>query len=254
MSNNHSQFKPKDNALQDRIILVTGAGDGIGRAAAKGFASLGATVILLGKTLEKLESVYDDIEGSQHPLPMLVPFDLESTDEQAYEKVADAIQSQFGHLDGLLHSAGILGDLTLIEHYKPSVWMRVMQTNVNAPFLLTRSLLPLLKQSPYGASIIMTSSSVGRQGRAHWGAYAASKFATEGLMQTLADELANTSTTRVNSINPGATRTKMRALAYPAEDPRKLLQPEEILGTYYYLMCDDSKGVTGQALNAQSPK
>lgn len=251
MNEHYYQFRPKENALKNRIILVSGAGDGIGRAAAKGFASLGSTVILLGKTVDKLTKVYDEIESCGYPTPSLVPLNLETADEHTYQKVAEAIQSQFGHLDGLVNNAAILGDLTPIEHYKPAMWTKVMQINVNAQFFLTRAMLPLLKKSPFGASIIMTSSSVGRQGKAHWGAYAVSKFATEGFMQTLSDELVNTSMVRANSINPGATRTHMRALAYPAENPKNLRIPEDILGTYYFLMSDESRNITGQTFNAQ---
>lgn len=243
---------PKD-LLKEKIILVTGAGDGIGRAASIAFADHGATVLLLGRTVEKLESVYDEIEQRGGAQPAIIPLHLENAREHDYHQVAEKIDETFGRLDGLLHNAGSLGDLTLIEQYPDETWNQVMQVNVTAAFLLSKAMIPLMRRSD-SASMIFTSSSVGRKGRAHWGAYAVSKFATEGLMQTLADELENTSKIRVNSLNPGGTRTRMRASAYPAENPERVRRPEEIMGTYLYLMGADSEGITGQAWDAQPPK
>ncbi len=246
-------FKPKPDALKERTILVTGAGDGIGKAAALAYARLGATVILLGKTQEKLEAVYDEIEANHGAQPAIIPLNLETATEHDYQLITQQVEETFGKLDGLLHNASLLGKLTLIEQYPADTWMQIMQVNVNAQFLLTKALLPQMKKSEE-ASIIFTSSSVGRKGRAHWGAYAVSKFATEGLMQTLADELSATSNIRVNSINPGATRTKMRADAYPAEEPSTLRPADEIMGTYLYLMCSDSRERSGRIFDAQPPR
>ncbi|MEZ5505193.1 MAG: YciK family oxidoreductase [Gammaproteobacteria bacterium] len=243
-------YQAPANLLADRIILVTGAGDGIGKAAALGFARLGATVILLGKTVEKLEQVYDQIEQEGGKQPAIVPLNLETASALEYRQIADTIEQEFGRLDGLLLNAAILGDLRPLEFFPVDVFEKVMKVNVNAQFLLVRHLMPLLRQSDQG-SIIFTTSSVGRKGRANWGAYAISKFAVEGMMQTLADDIGNTSNIKVNCINPGATRTRMRASAYPAEDPANLCPPEAILGLYYYLMGPDSAGVTGQSLDAQ---
>lgn len=243
-------YQAPANLLADRIILVTGAGDGIGKAAALGFARLGATVILLGKTVEKLEQVYDQIEQEGGKQPAIVPLNLETASALEYRQIADTIEQEFGRLDGLLLNAAILGDLRPLEFFPVDVFEKVMKVNVNAQFLLVRHLMPLLRQSDQG-SIIFTTSSVGRKGRANWGAYAVSKFAIEGMMQTLADDIGNTSNIKVNCINPGATRTRMRASAYPAEDPATLCPPEAILGLYYYLMGPDSAGVTGQSLDAQ---
>jgi NAD(P)-dependent dehydrogenase (short-subunit alcohol dehydrogenase family) len=153
-------------------------------------------------------------------------------------------------LDGLLHNAAILGDLSPIDHYDIGLWQRVMHVNVNAPFILTRCLLPLLRESP-DASIVFTTSGVGNRGRAYWGAYAASKFAVEGLSQVLADELEKTNV-RVNCINPGRTRTSMRARAYPAEDPQTLSPPESLASTYLYLLGPDSRGVSNRRIDCQN--
>lgn len=244
------QYSARPDLLKDRVILVTGAGRGIGAAAARSFAAHGATVILLGKTIEHLEEVYDQIEQAGGPQPAIFPFNLETAQSHQYDELAATIEREFGRLDGVLHNAAILGPRTPLEQFSGDNFMRVMQVNVNAVFMLTSVLLPLLRQSP-DASVVFTSSSVGRKGRAYWGAYAVSKFAVEGLMQVLADEVDGTCAVRANSVNPGATRTGMRAQAYPGENPLQNPAPEDILPVYLYLMGPDSAGVNGQAFDAQ---
>lgn len=237
--------------LKDRIILVTGAGDGIGRVAAKTYAAHGATVILLGRTISKLESIYDEIEEAGYPKPAIVPLNLDGAVAKDYEDVAMTIEESFGRIDGILHNAALLGQRTPLEMYDPETWDQVMRVNVTAPFLLTRALIPALRQSK-DASIIFTSSSVGRKSKAYWGAYSVSKFALEGLSQLLADELDDERhNVRVNSLNPGATRTNMRSHAYPAENPAGNPAPEDIMPAYLYLMGPDSAGTTGQQLDAR---
>ena len=236
--------------LDGKTILVTGAGAGIGRAAALAYAKHGATVILLGRTVSRLEAIYDEIEAAGYPRAAIFPLDLKTVTEQDCEGLCDALEKEFGVLDGLLHNAGILGERRPIDSATNAGWMEVMQVNVNAQFLLTRYLLPLLQAAPC-ASIIMTSSGVGRTGRAFWGAYAVSKFATEGFMQVLADEQENISKVRVNCLNPGATNTAMRRSAYPGEIPTDNPSPEDIMPTYLYLMGADSKEVSGKTFNAQ---
>lgn len=245
-------YQAPEKLLQDKVILVTGAGDGIGKSAALSFAEHGATVILLGRTVTKLEAVYDEIEGKGWPKPAIVPLNLEGAAEKDYDDVATSIEDEFGRIDGILHNAALLGNLTPMDQYEVPVWNQLMQVNVTAPFILTKTLIPLLRQSD-DASVVFTSSSVGRKGRAFWGAYAVSKFANEGMMQVLADELDDDhQNIRVNSINPGATRTSMRASAYPAENPIHNPTPEEIMPVYLYLMGKDSAGITGKAFDAQS--
>ncbi|HET6655616.1 MAG TPA: YciK family oxidoreductase [Gammaproteobacteria bacterium] len=245
-----NNYQPAADLLKDRVILVTGASDGIGRAVAESFAAHGATVILLGRTIKKLEAVYDAIMTAGGPEPAIYPLDLEGANEADYHDLADNIRKEYGRLDGLLHNAGILGVLSPIEHYDVETWQHVMHINVNAAFVMTKACLPLLYESK-DASLVFTSSGVGRKGRAYWGAYAASKFATEAMMQILADETESRGMLRVNSINPGATRTKMRLAAYPAEDRSKLPEPKDIVGTYLYLFGVDSKGVSGEAFDCQ---
>ncbi|WP_203141800.1 YciK family oxidoreductase [Marinobacter mangrovi] len=244
-------YKAPADLLKGRIILVTGAGDGIGRCAAKTYAAHGATVILLGRTISKLESVYDEIEAAGHPQPAIVPMNLEGAAVKDYEEMAMTIEESFGQVDGILHNAGLLGQRTPIEHYDPEIWEQVMRVNVTAPFLLSRALIPAMRKSD-DASIVFVSSSVGRKARAYWGAYSVSKFALEGLSQLLADELDDERhNVRVNSLNPGATRTNMRAHAYPAENPDSNPTPEDIMPMFLYLMGPDSHGVTGQQLDAR---
>jgi len=246
----HKHYQPAADALKDRVILITGAGDGIGKTVALGCAKHGATVILLGRQQKKLEAVYDAIVAAGGAQPAIVPMNLLTVTPDDTVGLAQTLQQEFGRLDGLLHNAAVLGERAPIEHYAPNVWLEVMQINVNAAFLLTQSLMPLLKVAS-DASVVFTSSGVGRKGKAFWGAYAVSKFATEGMMQVLADELDENSNIRVNCINPGGTRTKMRAAAFPAEDASKLKTPEDILPSYLWLLGPDSREVHGQSIDAQ---
>lgn len=243
-------YQAPNDLLQDKVILVTGAGDGIGKQAALSYAACGATVILLGRTTKKLEEVYDKIENLGYPQAAIVPLNLDTAVEHDYIELANTIETEFGRLDGILHNASVLGARTPLANFEPSTFEQVMRVNVTAAFLLNQALIPLLQKAPQ-ASIIFTSSSVGRKAKAYWGAYAVSKFATEAMMQLLADELENISNIRVNAINPGATRTNMRAHAYPAEDPSTLKTPEDIMPLYLYLMGEDSLKVNGQSLDAQ---
>ncbi len=250
MPQHMKEYQARPELLKDRIILITGAGDGIGAAAARSCAAHGATVILLGRTIRKLEAVYDAIEKAGHPLPAIYPMNLEGAAPKDYMDLAATIDKEFGRLDGLLHNAAFLGSLTPMAQYKVDIWSSVMQINLNAPFLLTQATYELLKRSP-DASVLFTSSAVGRQGRAYWGAYGVSNAAVESMMQIWADETETNTTIRFNSIDPGAVRTTQRAKAYPGEDPNQLSLPETVMGTYLYLLGPDSRGITGQQWNAQ---
>ena len=250
MSTDPVSYEYADGILEDRIVLVTGASDGIGKTLAVHIAGLGAQVLLHGRDTKKLESVYDQITGLQDaPRPSIAVLDLATADGDAYAALVDSVEQEFGRLDGLVHNAGILGQRLSIEQYEIADWQQVMHVNLTVPFVLTQALLPLLRQSA-DPSIIFTSSGVGRVGKAFWGAYSVSKFGTEGLSQILADENRHTPL-RVNCINPGPIRTKMRLAAYPAEDRDALKRPEDIMATYVYLLGPDSKGVTGQSFDVQ---
>jgi NAD(P)-dependent dehydrogenase (short-subunit alcohol dehydrogenase family) len=243
-------YTPKNDLLNKRVILVTGAGDGIGRQAALSYAAHGATVILLGRTIRKLEAVYDAIEASGGPKPAIYPMNLEGATEAEIQSLAETIENEFSRLDGLLHNAALFHGLTPIQHHTYEKWVGIIQANLNAPFLLSRSLIPLLARAD-DASMIFTSADVGIEGKAYWGAYGVSKFAINGLMQILADELEENTSIRVNSINPGTVATRIRALAYPGESPKDHPSPASIMQTYLYLMGADSKNVNGQTLLAQ---
>lgn len=244
------QHAPPAGCLDGKVILVTGAGDGIGRAAARTFATYGATVVLLGRTRSKLEAVFDWIGEATGREAVIVPCDLAAFGDENAAALGNAIGDAFGRLDGLLHNASLLGPKVPIAHYPTADWQRVFQVNVHAAFLLTRALLPLLEAADT-ASVVLTSSSVGRKGRAYWGAYAASKFAVEGLMQILADEYEHTGRLRFNSLNPGGTRTAMRSAAYPAENPDDVPPPEAHMDLYLYLMSDASRSVSGRQFDAR---
>ena len=243
-------YTPNPGMLQDRVILVTGAGAGIGRVAARHYAAFGATVILLGRTLRKLEKVYDEIEQAGHPKPAIYPMNLEGATPKDYDDLNRVLETEFGRLDGLLHNATDLGGLTPIIHYDLEQWYKILQINLNAPFMLTRAVLGLMMRSP-DASIVFTTDTVGVEGRAYWGAYAVAKGGTQTLMRILANELEDNTSVRVNSIYPGKVRSGLRLKAYPAGDREEWSDPESIMGVYLYLMSADSKGITGQTLDAQ---
>jgi len=229
------EFEYEANALANKVILITGAGDGIGKQAALTYSSLGASVILLGKTTKKLEDVYDSIVELNYPQPAIIPLDLKGATKQNYIDMVATIKEQFGKLDGALLNAAMLGELTPFTQIHEQIWTDIMQVNVNAQYLLSQALLPLL---------------IGNKGKAYWGAYSISKFATEGMMQVIADEY-DSSSVRTNAINPGATDTNMRTLAYPGENRADLASVQDIMPAYIYLMSDESISINGQVINAQ---
>lgn len=236
--------------LAGRVIAITGAGDGIGRAVALACAGHQANVILIGRNVSKLEAVHAEITASRAPEASIAVLDLERALAADYDRVADAVLERYGRLDGLLHNAALLGTLSPIEHYDVPTWCRVLHVNVTAAFALTQVLLPALKKSA-DASVVFTASAVGRHARAYWGAYAVSKFAVEGLSQVLSAELEGISHVRVNALNPGRARTAMRRQAYPAEDIGTLPLPEALTGPYIALLGPASRGVSGGSFDAQ---
>lgn len=247
----HPEYSPEAGLLRGRTILVTGAGDGLGRSASLAFADHAATVVLLGRTVARLEAVYDEIEEIGGPQPAIYPMDLEKAAPKHYDDLADTLRDSFGHLDGLLHNAAIAGVQGPFAMIDVESWFQIMQTNLNAPFLLTRACLGVLNAAP-DASVVFTSDALGRRGRAYWGAYSVSKFGTEGMMQVLADELSSTAI-RCNSVAPVPCRTRLRSRAYPAEDPETLPTPQSLMPTYLYLMGPDSKDENGRAFIARPP-
>lgn len=243
------------DALAGRVIALTGPTAGIGRVLALEFARRGAELILLGRSVPKLEALDAEILALQRhsggPVlpPVLAPLDLEKALAAEYDAIADAVEQRWGRLDGLVHNASLLGQLSPIEQYDVPTWMRVMHVNVNAAFALTQVLLPCLRASP-DASVLFTSSGVGRRGRAYWGGYAVSKFAIEGLSQVLAAELER-STVRVNALNPGRARTAMRRQAYPSENLESVPDPATLTAPYVAMLSAASRGITGGSFDAQ---
>ena len=246
--NDHRSYVPAAGCMAGRVVLVTGATRGIGRAVACDLVRHGATVVLHGRNAAALDALYEELR-ELGPEPTVAQLDLERAQGEEYQRLTEQIEARYGRLDGLLHNAGVLGDRSPIEHYDIGLWQRVIHVNLNAAFILTRCLLPLLGRAE-DASVVFTTSGVGNRGRAYWGAYSVSKFGVEGLAQVLADEVENTAI-RVNCINPGAARTPMRARAYPAEDPGTLMPPEALTGPYLFLLGPASRGISGQRIECQ---
>lgn len=215
--------------LAGKVALITGAGRGIGRAVAERFAGEGAALILVGRTQGALEEVDDVIRGGGGTAS-LVPADL--TDAAVIDRMGAAVYERWGRLDILVGNAGVLGTLTPVAHIDPVTWDQVIAVNLTANFRLIRSFDPLLRASDAGRAIFVTSGV--SAGRAYWGTYAVSKGALETLVRTYAAEVAKTRV-RVNLINPGATRTRMRAAAYPGEDPQSVKPPEALTDAFLQL-------------------
>ncbi|MFN3397048.1 MAG: YciK family oxidoreductase [Sulfurimicrobium sp.] len=238
-------YQAPPNLLQDRVILVTGAGRGIGRCAALAFAAHGATVILHGRNVAKLEAVYDEIEAAGGPQAAIFPLDLFSAEDKDYEALAGGIRGQLGRLDGILHNAAHLETLHTLESHSLAQWQASMRVNLLAPFALTRACLPLLKAAP-DASIVMTSETHGHVPAAYWGSFAVSKAGVETLVKLWAQELELYPNLRLNAIIPGPVQSPQRAWTHPGEAKESLPVPESLMPQYLYLMGSDSRGVSGQ--------
>ena len=217
--------------LKNKNILITGATDGIGAQISKLYSSHGANIILLGRNEKKLNKIYDDIIENADTKPLILEFDLNKISENTSKEIANAISNEYGALHGLIHNAAEIGKLTSLDNYSISDWDKIMRVNLTAPFLLTKSLLPNLLEAN-NARVILTSSSVAHKGRAFWGAYNISKAALKTMQEILTDEFEGSSSIKFFSFDPGATRTKMRNSAYPAEN-QNLLKPVESLNNYY---------------------
>lgn len=252
-------WQPPKDLLAGRVIAITGAGAGIGRAAARAFAAHGATVLLLGRTVAKLEAVYDEIVAAGGPEPVIQAVNLAGVTAADCQQLAHAIDASFDGLDGLLHNASILGPRVPLAGYDAVAWQEVMATNLHSNFLLTQALLPLLEASGQRADtqgqasplVLFTGSGAGLRPRAYWGAYAVSKAGVEALMKVFADESENISPVRFASLNPGGTRTAMRAAAVAGEDPNSLPAPEDLMPLYLWLFGASDKGIHGQSISAR---
>lgn len=245
-----NDYQAPHRHLQDRVILVTGAGQGIGRTAALAFAAQGATVILLGKKVKKLEAVYDEIEATGGPQPLIFPLNLEKAGEAEYNGLAEGIYQQLGRLDGILHNASRFDNLSPLEIQTAEQFNGMLQVNLVAPFALTKACLPLLKRST-DASVVLTSTTAAHHPTAYWGAHAISKSAAETLVNIWALELETFPNIRINTVIPGAVQCPQRKKSHPGEVHDKLPKAEAIMPLYLYLMGHDSAGVSGQTFEAQ---
>ena len=236
-------------SLKNNVILITGAGGGLGSTAALALAKNGAHIILLDKNIAKLEVVYDAILAANAPEPIIYPFDLAGANENEYQELANTLTEEYGSLQGLLHSAVEFSSFTPVSQFGTKEWGHTLNVNLNAAFILTRMLLPVLEKSQH-ASIVFTSDSSARKAPAYSGAYGVSKIAMEGLAKILAEELEAANKIRVNTLIPGAVDSPLRKRAYPAEDKAKLPTMASLAPAYLYLFGSQSIGVTGQAIEA----
>lgn len=234
--------------LKNRVIIITGAASGIGSAVAKAYANHGAIVVLLDKNIPALEQVYDDIIASGSATPALYPLDLKGANISDYDELANSIDDNFGRLDGLVHCAASLGQMSPVQHQDPQVWLETLQINLTAPYLLTRACLTLMQKYDH-ASIIFTTDN--HQNKAYWSAYGVSKAGIESLSKQLADEMECDGRVRVNCIDPGNVKTTLHSQAFPGVNPTTLIAPEDIVTNYLYLMSNDSLQLNGELIKAQ---
>lgn len=243
-------YQAAHDLLQDRVVLVTGAGQGLGRAAALAFAARGATVVLHGRKVKKLERVYDEIEAAKGPRPAIFPLDLEKAEDRDFESLAGAVETQLGRLDGILHNATFGYTPSPLESQTLEQWVAWMRVDLIAPFALTRACLPLLKKSP-DASVIMTSETHGHAPAAYWGGLATAKSGLETLVKVASQEWEMYENLRVNALIPGPVQSQSRTRSHPGEAKSALPQPEELMPCYLYLMGPDSRDIRGHILDCR---
>ena len=244
MINDPKSFQADKDYLSDRIILITGATRGIGKAVAMECARLGATVLLIAKDLKRLEQVYDEILALGARQPAILNIDLEAANADDYQAIAQSIESEYGRLDGLVHNAGRVGSLTPLANFDIETWSKLTTLHLHAPFLLSRVCIPLLYKSK-DPSILFT---VDETAKAYWGAYGVTKFGQLGLLHILADELESDPQIRVNGINPGKVGTHLRTHNFPGINPNEFPTPESVAPAFIYFLGKDSRGVTNQVV------
>lgn len=246
-------YHPQPDCLKGRVILVTGAGSGLGREAAIAYARHGATVALLGRNEKKLDAVYDEILAMNGPEPAMFPFDLEAADDSGFERLAGTISYHLKRLDGILHSAASFFSLTPLNQHTLSQWNSLLKVNLTAPFALTRACLPMLEASP-DASVIFTGESHGRRPAAYWGGYAVSKSALDALVTIFSQELERLPNIRINTLIPGPVNSPLRRRTHPGEVPESLPQPADLLPWYLWLMGPDSRDTRGRTIECSTSR
>jgi NAD(P)-dependent dehydrogenase (short-subunit alcohol dehydrogenase family) len=246
-----SATSPYQVRLDNRLVMITGASGGLGRALALGCAAQGATVLLHGRLARKLEAVYDEIVAAGGPEPSILPLDLATARAEDFANVASAVQAQHGRIDAVVHTAVQLGSLGPVEHQAFDQWLATLRVDLLAPFGLTRALLSLLRAAP-DASVVFTLDTRGREPKAYWGAYAVAKAGLSALLSILADEWDTTPQLRVNGVVPGPMRSPLRAQTHPGEDLSRLPAPESFVPLYLYLLAGQPKAESGGVIDAQA--
>ena len=228
-----------DNQLEGKNILITGASNGIGKSLAINLSKFGANVIMLSKDEVVLDSIYDEIKEEFKTDPMILKCDLADLDENKSQEISNIIAENYTRLDAIIHNAAILEKMSNIENYDLLTWEKVLKVNLTSVFILSKYLIPLMESS-LTPRIIFTTSNVGRNGKAFWGAYSVSKAGINALSEILSDELETISNIKVFNFNPKATQTSMRALAYPAEDPNSQKKPDSLIKYYLWMLSENS--------------
>ena len=247
----YNEYSPSGDFLKDRVILVTGAGQGLGRLAALAYAQHGAVVILHGRKVAKLEKVYDEIEELGKESAVIYPLDFEKVTEEDCSVLASAIAQQLGRLDGILHNAAFLYGPSPLTSQTIDQWEILLKVNLVAPFAITKACFPLLKAAP-DASIIMTTSTHSHNPTAYWGGFAVAKAGLETFVKIQADEWKELSNLRINGLMPGIVNTPQRAKTHPGEIKKTLLQPEDLMPIYLFLMGPDSRAIKGEIIACQT--
>lgn len=241
-------YRPEPGAFDQRVILVTGAADGIGRAVAEASAAAGATVVLLDKDIKGLEQVYDAIEQAGHPQPAIYPLNLEGATVKDYGDLAENIRESLGRLDGVVLNAGWAGTLMPMKNYDPELWFKVINSNLHGPFFLMQAVLPLLEESPIGSIVISTQNAR----KAFWGAFGMAKAAQDALIDILSNEHRNEPRfLHVNGVDTGPVRTRFRAGHYPGENAELLPAPDEVVGPYLYFLDPGDRTTTGENISLE---
>ena len=234
--------------LKDKNILITGASKGIGRSLAVNLSKHKANVILLARNEDLLDSLYDEIKEKYNTNPMIIGCDLSQFEEDKAQEIANVVSKNYKCLDALINNASILKKMSSVNDYDLKSWKKVLNVNLTSAFLLSKYLMPLMMDSKL-PRIIFTSSGVANKGKAYWGAYSVSKAGIKNLSEILNDELNSLTNFKVFNFNPKETRTEMRALAYPAENPSSVKTPDELINYYLWMLSERSTSSSKTHIN-----